>query len=288
MSTSKSSQKKPRRKKRKKSSPTASQFEKQLTFNYQEWLVASSNLQVTFEKMEKLNKESSKKVGRLAKEIRKGNQEVQKINHDLAKLLAETEPNYDQKLIEKLPKTAKIPEKKNLVGAVVFYVFLGVIVLLLGALLKGQSSSGTPNNIGGYAPMTILTGSMERVYPKDSLIVAKVTDPKSLSIGDDVTYLKENNSTVTHRIVEINENYMGTGQRGFGTKGVENPRKDEEMVRAENIIGKVVFSSPILGKILLFIRANLFLTAITVIITIISSDVLFKYIKIMFKKEESK
>lgn len=191
MSTSKSSQKKPRRKKRKKSSPTASQFEKQLTFNYQEWLVASSNLQVTFEKMEKLNKESSKKVGRLAKEIRKGNQEVQKINHDLAKLLAETEPNYDQKLIEKLPKTAKIPEKKNLVGAVVFYVFLGVIVLLLGALLKGQSSSGTPNNIGGYAPMTILTGSMERVYPKDSLILAKVTDPKSLSIGDDVTYLKE-------------------------------------------------------------------------------------------------
>ncbi|CAD5901655.1 signal peptidase I [Carnobacterium maltaromaticum] len=169
--------------------------------------------------------------------------------------------------------------KKSRFETVFFYSLLLFIVIAMSAVFNGKSASGVPRNIVGYAPMTILTKSMQSVYPQHSLVVTKVTEPKELVIGDDITYIKENNTTVTHRIIGINENYMDTGERGFETKGVENPRKDEEVIRAENVIGKVVFSSIVLGKILLFVRENLVLTAITVIVFIYFIDALVHYIR---------
>lgn len=169
--------------------------------------------------------------------------------------------------------------KKNRFETVFFYSLLLFIVVAMSAAFNGKSVSGVPRNIAGFAPMTILTRSMQSVYPQHSLVVTKVTEPKELVIGDDITYIKENNTTVTHRIIGINENYMDTGERGFETKGVENPRKDEEVIRAENVIGKVVFSSIVLGKILLFVRENLVLTAVTVIVFIYFMDALVHYIR---------
>lgn len=167
--------------------------------------------------------------------------------------------------------------KKNRFETVVFYSFLLFIVIVLSTVLNSQSESGRPKNIAGYSPMTVLTRSMQSVYPQHSLVITKVTEPKELKIGDDITYIKENNTTVTHQIVGVNENYMGTGKRGFETKGVENPRKDEEVVRAENVIGKVIFSSLIMGKTLLFVQQNMIITAVTVILFIYLSDLLIKY-----------
>lgn len=167
--------------------------------------------------------------------------------------------------------------KKSRFETVVFYSFLLFIVIVLSTVLNSQSESGRPKNIAGYSPMTVLTRSMQSVYPQHSLVLTKVTEPKELKIGEDITYIKENNTTVTHRIVGVNENYMGTGKRGFETKGVENPRKDEEVVRAENVIGKVIFSSLIMGKILLFVQQNMIITAVTVILFIYLSDLLIKY-----------
>lgn len=175
----------------------------------------------------------------------------------------------------KLPKEKSA--KKNRFETVVFYSFLLIIVMILSSVLSSQAESGRPKNIAGYSPMTVLTRSMQSVYPQHSLVITKVTEPKELKLGEDITYIKENNTTVTHRIVGVNENYMGTGKRGFETKGVENPRKDEEVVRAENVIGKVVFSSLILGEILLFVQQNMILTAVTVILFIYLSDLLIKY-----------
>ncbi|CAD5896355.1 putative Type I signal peptidase [Carnobacterium maltaromaticum] len=176
--------------------------------------------------------------------------------------------------------------KKNRFETVFFYSLLLFIVVAMSAAFNGKSDSGVPRNIVGYAPMTILTRSMQSVYPQHSLVVTKVTEPKELAIGDDITYIKENNTTVTHRIIGINENYMDTGERGFETKGVENPRKDEEVIRAENVIGKVVFSSIVLGEILLFVREKLVLTAITVIVLIYFVDALIHYIRTYLVKKK--
>ena len=104
--------------------------------------------------------------------------------------------------------------------------------------------------------MKVLTKSMQSEIPKDSMIITRVVDPNSLKIGDDVTYLKSDKVTVTHRIVGIYENHADSGMRGFQTKGVNNGSPDADIVMANNIVGKVVFHNLFLGNALNFIRAQ--------------------------------
>lgn len=179
----------------------------------------------------------------------------------------------DKTLIQNpLTKAVPIKKKENRIESFVFYAIIAFTLIIFSSVLTGADKNGTPRNIGGYAPMTVLTKSMQSVYPKDSFLLVKVTDPKSLQVGDDITFMKENHSTITHRIISIEENYQGTGQRGFETKGVENPKADEEIVRADNVIGKVTYSSHTIGKALVLVRKNLWLTAAILIISLFFLD----------------
>lgn len=153
---------------------------------------------------------------------------------------------------------AKEPKKKkkvaSIIGNLMFYVL--IIALVFGAFLIRSSQNGKPFMVGGYSAMTVLTGSMQSVYPQGSLIVTKSTDANTLQIGDDITYMTGESSSITHRIIGITENYMDTGKRGFETKGVMNTEPDKEIVAAGNVVGKVVFCSKTLGVIAKFITHN--------------------------------
>jgi signal peptidase len=141
-------------------------------------------------------------------------------------------------------------------GSVWSNITTAVILLVVVMFFGNPAASGIPKNIAGYIPMTVLTRSMQSTYPQNSFILAKETDPNDLNIGDDITFLKQNNTTITHRIVGIAENYEGTHKRAFETKGTDNQRKDDEMVYADNVVGKVIFHSLLLGRLLLFAKSN--------------------------------
>lgn len=175
--------------------------------------------------------------------------------------------------------TQPIQKKKNWFETLFFYSIIVFVLMIVSTLLTDSTESGVPRNIGGYAPLTVLTKSMDSVYPKDSFLLTKVVDPNQLKIGDDITFLKENNTTVTHRIVGIEENYQQTGQRGFETKGVDNPAPDEDIVIADNVIGQVIYSNLWMGKAMLIVRKNLLLTAILMVLSIFFIDALVTLIK---------
>lgn len=148
----------------------------------------------------------------------------------------------------------KQPEKKGWIGEVLFY---GVLVLLvLGVAVIKINSKGTPVSFAGYTAQIVLTGSMEDVIPQGSLVISKRVDPSALEIGDDITYMASQTTTVTHRIVGITEKYQNTGQRAFQTQGVMNDEPDKLPVPAANVVGKVVFYSPSLGQIANFVSKN--------------------------------
>ena len=65
--------------------------------------------------------------------------------------------------------------------------------------------------------------------------------PNTLQIGDDITYMANQTTSVTHRIVGIMENYENTGQRAFEAQGVMNSEPDRQPVPAVNVVGKVVY-----------------------------------------------
>lgn len=115
-----------------------------------------------------------------------------------------------------------------------------VVVLLLAAALVGV-------RIFGIAPYTVLSGSMEPTYHVGSLIYVKRVEPATLEVGDPITYVMENGTVVTHRVIGIVEDYGGEGVRGFKTKGDANNTEDGGAVHSKNVLGRPIFTIPYLG-----------------------------------------
>jgi signal peptidase len=125
---------------------------------------------------------------------------------------------------------------------------------------------------------TALSGSMEREIPEGSLIIVKRVEPETIQVGDDITFFKNANTTVTHRVVNIYEDYEGSGVRGFETKGIENPMADEDIVYADNVIGRVIYHTAAVGEFFNYIKEHIVMVAallIGILILCIALKVLF-------------
>jgi signal peptidase len=157
------------------------------------------------------------------------------------------------------------PSKKKKRGTVAIIsdilFYLAILVVLATTALAGQGD-GTPKMILGYADFTVLTSSMEGEIPKGSFILVHRTDSQSLQVGDNITFMRDASTSVTHKIIDIYEDYQDSGDRGFQTKGVHNTNPDKDIVYADKIIGKVVLVIPFVGALLLYLRSNLHLVFI--------------------------
>lgn len=145
-------------------------------------------------------------------------------------------------------------KKKSMVGDLLFYGVLAA--LIVGAVLLTGNGGQGPRIFAGFTAQTVLTSSMESVYPKGALVVSRRVDPNALEIGDDITFMASETTTITHRIIGIVENYADTGQRAFQTQGVMNQAPDSQLVPAVNVVGKVVFHSYAAGKAVDFLKGT--------------------------------
>lgn len=145
-------------------------------------------------------------------------------------------------------------KKKSLFGDLLFYGVL--VVLIVGTVILTGSGEQGPRSFAGFTAQTVLTSSMEDVYPKGALVISRHTDPNTLEIGDDITFMTSETTTITHRIIGIVEDYAGTGQRAFQTQGVMNENPDSQLVPAVNVVGKVVFHSYAAGKVVDFLKST--------------------------------
>lgn len=156
--------------------------------------------------------------------------------------------------VQEEPKQTRKSKALNIISNILFYlVIIGIVV---GALLIKSSSGGRPTMIAGFSAFRVLTSSMEDVYPKGSLIITKAVEPNELAIGDDITFMVSETSSVTHRIIGITQNYLGTGKPGFETQGVMNEKPDKDMVAYANVVGRVIFCSKALGDLANYMRNN--------------------------------
>lgn len=130
---------------------------------------------------------------------------------------------------------------------------LVVLIVLLAILLVGV-------RIFGYKPYTVLSGSMRPEYYPGSIIYVVDVDPNDLKVGDPVTFMLNKNTVATHRIIEVfpmtpSKTSTCNCTVHFTTKGDANKDDDGEgKLHASNVIGKPVFSIPIIGYIANFVQ----------------------------------
>jgi len=121
------------------------------------------------------------------------------------------------------------------------------IVLIFAILLAGV-------RVVGLRPLTVLSGSMEPTYHVGSLIYVKSVDYKELQAGDVITFMIDEDTLATHRIVEVVPDDDEPDVLRYRTKGDANDAEDGSLVHYKNVVGTPVFTIPMLGYLANYIQ----------------------------------
>lgn len=129
---------------------------------------------------------------------------------------------------------------------VVSSILVGLVVIL-ALLLVGA-------RLVGLRVFTVLSGSMEPAYHTGSLIYVKKVDPFTIEPGQPITFLLDEDTVATHRVVGVVPDEEDPGVIRFRTKGDANEAEDGALVHCKNVIGTPVFSIPCLGYLADYIQ----------------------------------
>lgn len=122
-----------------------------------------------------------------------------------------------------------------------------IAAVLLAVLLVGV-------RLAGLQVFTVLSGSMEPTYHTGSLIYVKKVDAAKLSEGTVITFMLDEDTVATHRIVGVVPDEDEPGVVRYRTKGDANEAEDGSLVHYKNVIGTPVFSIPKLGYLANYIQ----------------------------------
>ncbi len=129
-----------------------------------------------------------------------------------------------------------------------------VVYLVLGLILLPFVTYSVGPFFPQYEAFTVSSGSMSPQVPKGSIIYTTPVSPEKLDKGDVITYRSAADYTyTTHRIVEVVDN---RSELAFRTMGDANEDVDPGLVLAEDVVGKVRLSLPVLGDVVSFARTS--------------------------------
>lgn len=139
------------------------------------------------------------------------------------------------------------PAQENF-GVMWFLRQCTIWMLLLTMLALLLLSVVLPKVVDGRA-LVVATSSMSPTYPPGTLIVVRNVDPPALKVGDTITYQIWSEKAVlnTHRIVGFT--FDEYGNRLFATQGDAVAFPDVRPVQADQIVGRVWYSIPVLGYV---------------------------------------
>lgn len=152
-------------------------------------------------------------------------------------------------------------------------ILLGIIIILLiiiGGLLL------VPKIIG-YDTFAVISGSMEPNIPVGAIVYVNEVDFTDIEVGDVISFKLSSEEMVTHRVTQIDEQ-----NQQFITKGDANNTEDGQPVSYQNVVGKVIYSVPLLGYLTLYIQGPLGIAIICGVVFII---ILLNYLPDIFEKK---
>jgi len=160
----------------------------------------------------------------------------------------------------------------------VFTTILVAAVVIIAILLVGV-------RLIGLNVYTVLSGSMEPTYHTGSLIYVKKVDYTKLEAGDVITFMLDEDTIATHRIVEVVPDENDATVLRYRTKGDANDAVDGSLVHYKNVIGSPVFSIPKLGYLANYIQKP---PGMYVAISAGAILMLLVFLPDLFEKEEPK
>ena len=169
--------------------------------------------------------------------------------------------------------------------ALIIVIIFGLALLFVFISAKVAKSNNAEPPVNLY---TIISPSMTPNISVDDVVVTVKTDPSKLKVRDVISYYTNNPDvhglTVTHRIVRIEP--QGNSFI-FQTKGDFNPKADNWVIESKDIVGKVYFKIPQLGKVQFFLgsKGGWLIAILIPALGIIAYDI-YKIIKLVLIKQK--
>ncbi len=192
---------------------------------------------------------------------------------------------YESDVISKrIRRNQKIKKILN----IILYIILIPAILFSLFLMFGELGDSKENpsffNISLYS---VVSESMSpRIKVNDIVVVKKGYSNDEFREGNIITFKKDNGEIITHRIEKI---VLSDLQNSYITKGDNNETVDEEVVRYEDIIGKVIYVMPNLGNMFaLFKNKYFFASCMIILILLTIYDLRVKKRKLERKKIREK
>ena len=168
----------------------------------------------------------------------------------------------NNKINENISTFKKIKKVLNYIGKVLSYASI-VLLVIIGAFLlyylfTVQKYKNDPKFKPEVSLYTVISGSMEpAIHVYDVVVNLAVKSPEDIKVGDVITFESTSSIskglTVTHRVQDIK---IVNGRYEYVTKGDYNPVADSSTAKYENVLGKVAFKIPQLGRVQFFLASK--------------------------------
>ena len=189
-------------------------------------------------------------------------------------------------------KKSKVFETFQKISKILSWAIITILIIVILFLVVVVVSTKVNERLGKepvFSLYTIISPSMvPNINVYDVVFTAKV-NPAKLKVKDIISFRVKNSTLgktpVTHRIIKIET--TGTGERSYITKGDRNIEEDKWRypVTDSDIVGKVIFKIPQLGRLQFFLtsKTGWFIVILLPALAIISFD-LFKLMKLILIK----
>ncbi len=136
---------------------------------------------------------------------------------------------------------------------------IAAVSMMIFTVVSVNTFDRIDRNLFGYKAFIVLSDSMSATdFDAGDLVLSKVVDPKTLQVGDIISYQSTNTENygkvVTHKIRALTKD--ADGNPGFITYGTTTDTDDENVVVYSFVLGKYQGRIPKVGKFFEFLKTT--------------------------------
>jgi len=128
-----------------------------------------------------------------------------------------------------------------------------LLVVVLLALIAPFVVYAVPATVGAEASYVVLTASMTPAIAPGDVVMVDSVPARSVAVGDVIVFEQRSGDAIpiTHRVIEVER--PADAPPSFRTKGDANEDADLTPVTPDRLVGRVVFTIPLIGHVVQFV-----------------------------------
>ena len=140
-----------------------------------------------------------------------------------------------------------------------------LLVVVLLALIAPFVVYAVPATVGAEASYVVLTASMTPAIAPGDVVIVDSVPARDVAVGDVIVFEQRAGDPIpiTHRVIDVER--PADGPPSFRTKGDANEDADLSSVTPDRVIGRVVFTIPLIGHVIQFVGTPVGFVALVVL-----------------------